>query len=237
MMMGRHRLYVTAVAVTLGAGAALADDAHAPLVRLSRPMLCVTEGRIEALSGDRLAVSAPKMRAVVMASTAQAIEARVTYLGQTTPVSRLQSGELREQFGLKLRAQDSCNLIYVMWRIAPQPGLVVSVKRNPGLASSRQCGNAGYRTVKPRRAAPLPALRPGATHRLAAALVGSELRVRIDGAPAWEGDLAPLDLSAESPVGLRSDNARLELEVFAALAAAGEPPAQRSCHEGSGGED
>ena len=41
-------------------------------------------------------------------------------------------GELRRQFGLKLRAQDACNLVYVMWRIEPASKLVVSIKCRTG---------------------------------------------------------------------------------------------------------
>ena len=37
----------------------------------------------------------------------------------------------------KLRAEDACNLVYVMWRIEPQSRLVVSVKRNPGQHARR----------------------------------------------------------------------------------------------------
>jgi hypothetical protein len=225
-----------AVALILGVGAASADESGTLLQQLSRSMLCVTEGRVDALRLNRLSVSVPKMRAIVMPLTAQAIEMHFTYLGETTPVSRLQSGALREQFGFKLRADNACNLVYVMWRIVPKPELVVSIKSNPGLSTSRQCGNAGYRNVKPGRATPIPVLRPGESHRLAASLSGSMLTVRVDGTLAWEGDLGPLGLSAESPVGLRSDNAKLELEAFAALAVSGKPRAEHACPVG-GGED
>jgi len=68
----------------------------------------------------------------------------------------LGSGELRHQFGLKLRAQDACNLVYAMWRIEPESKLVVSVKTNPGEHSSAECGNRGYQNIKPRRSSPVP---------------------------------------------------------------------------------
>jgi hypothetical protein len=251
-MKAKKRLLVlSVVSLATGIGTARADSDK--VVRhVSRPMLCVTEGRVEALSGDRLAVSTPKMRAVVIPPTTGSIAAHFTYLGSTTPVSRLQSGELREQFGLKLRAENACNLVYVMWRIAPKPGLVVSVKSNPGLTRSRQCGNGGYRTVKPSRESPVPRLRSGETHSLSAALSGSILRVWTDGARGsagdlgrpdngerganggrlklvWEGDLAPLALAPDSPVGMRSDNAKLELEIIATLLHADVPRAQQAC--------
>ena len=68
--------------------------------------------------------------------TVQDAEARFKYLGPTSQEARLGSGESRRQFGLRLRAQDPCNLVYAMWRIEPEPMLVVSVKRNPGMHSS-----------------------------------------------------------------------------------------------------
>jgi hypothetical protein len=64
----------------------------------------------------------------VNAPTPPFAEAHFTYLGSTGNEARLGSGELRRQFGLKLRAEDACNLVYAMWRIEPESKLVVSVK-------------------------------------------------------------------------------------------------------------
>src|SRR5580704_5281987 len=86
---------------------------------IPRSNLCVTEGAIEELPGQKLSVTVPKMRAYVNALTPQDVEAQFTYLGSTGNEARLGSGELRRQFGLKLRAQDACNLVYAMWRIEP----------------------------------------------------------------------------------------------------------------------
>src|SRR4029077_13503182 len=105
---------------------------------------------------------------MLMPFTSQLVEAHFTFLGSTGNEARLGSGELRRQFGLKLRAQDACNLVYTMWRIEPESKLVVSVKSNPGQHSSAECGNRGYRNIKPRRSTPAPLLRPGDTHRLSA---------------------------------------------------------------------
>ena len=104
---------------------------------VARANLCVTEGAIEELPGERLSVSVSKMRAYVNAFTPQLVEGRFTYLGPTENEARLGSGELRRQFGLKLRAQDACNLVYAMWRIEPESKLVVSVKNNPGQTGFR----------------------------------------------------------------------------------------------------
>jgi hypothetical protein len=169
------------------------------------------------------------MRAVARTGGGQAIELRFRYLGITAQVDRLGSGELRQQLGLKLRAQDACNVVYAMWRIAPQPGLVVSIKSNPNRHASAQCGNAGYRNVTPRTTRPVPVLRPGEAHRLRADIAGSSLRIAVDGSVVWEGELGE-GVPAEGPVGLRSDNARFEVEVLADAAPAGQRPA--ACRPG-----
>jgi hypothetical protein len=80
--------------------------------------LCVTEGAIEKTARDRLSVNVPKMRAYVNEWTAQSAEMRFTYFGGTSKESALGSGAIRRQFGLKLHAQDPCNLVYAMWRAA-----------------------------------------------------------------------------------------------------------------------
>jgi hypothetical protein len=193
------------------------------LAPVARSQLCITEGTLESLPDRRLLVAVAKLRAVLAARGGrQAIEARFTYLGPTEETAPLRSGEMRRQFGLKLRAADACNLVYAMWRFAPRPSLIVSVKSNPGTHLSSACGAAGYRTVKPRRLALVVAPSIGTTHRLAASLNGAALRILIDGAPVWEGELGPEALAADGPVGIRSDNARLELRLFAPSDTAGE---------------
>jgi len=166
------------------------------------------------------------MRAYLNAATPQAVEVRFTYLGSTGNEARLGSGELRRQFGLKLRAADACNLVYAMWRITPESKLVVSVKSNPGEHSSSQCGDRGYRNIKPGRGKPVPVLRSGEAHALRAEMHGDEMKVWADGSLVWEDSVGPDALRFDGPVGIRSDNARLQIELragqpFKAHAAAG----------------
>jgi hypothetical protein len=208
---------------------ARSDDAPAGLAPVARSRLCVTEGALQALADARFSIAVAKLRAVLAATEPQAIEARFIYLGPTAEVAPLRSGAVRQQFGLKLRAADGCNLVYAMWRFAPQPSLVVSVKSNPGLHTSRACGADGYRTVNPQRLVPVQAPQIGTMHRLAATLDGTALRVLIDGRPVWDGELDAEALAADGPVGIRSDNVRLELALFAP------PPAGRdACPKADG---
>jgi hypothetical protein len=180
---------------------------------ISKANLCVTEGTIEELPGQRLSVNVAKMRAYVNAYTQQQAEVRFTYLGGTSNEAPLASGEMRRQFGLKLRAQDACNLVYAMWRIEPESKLVVSVKSNPSQHTSAQCGNRGYQNIKPTRSKPVPILNPGDTHTLRAEMNGAELRVFADKSLVWEGSVGPEALTFDGPVGIRSDNARLQIDL------------------------
>jgi len=174
----------------------------------------VTEGHLAPLSGGRLRIEEPKVRAVAATGgTPRVVELRFTYLGPTRQQQALRSGEQRRQVGLKLRARDGCNVVYVMWRLAPAPGLVVSVKSNPGLSRSADCGNHGYATVKPTTRALLPDLQPGEPHTLRAELQGERLNVSVDGAPVWEGTLPAEALAFDGPPGLRSDNGRFEVQL------------------------
>ena len=191
------------------------SDAHAQTALKVIPYseLCVTEGKLLPADG-RIAVTVPKMRAVATTPSSHVIEVRFVYQGPTEKAVRLQSGELREQLGLKLRAEDGCNVVYAMWRIAPQPKLVVSVKFNPTHHSSSECGNAGYTNIKPRKASVIPLLQPGTEHVLRAGMQGEEMTVWIDGKAVWEGILGPDATKFDGPVGLRSDNVRFEFTLF-----------------------
>ncbi len=206
-----------AFALLLLSGSNLTAGSQAHLSPISKANLCVTEGSIDALPGQRLAVDVAKMRAYVNAFTPPEALARFTYLGATPNEAPLASGEMRRQFGLKLRAQDACNLVYAMWRIEPESRLVVSVKSNPGENSSAQCGNRGYQNIKPRHSSPVPTLEPGATHTLRAQMNGAEMQVFADNSLVWEGSVGPDALRFDGPVGIRSDNARLQIELAAPI--------------------
>lgn len=184
--------------------------------------LRATQGTLRPEAGGQLRVEAPKMRAVASGTTGPVTELRFTYLGPTEVEKPLASGELRRQLGLKLRAQDGCNVVYVMWRLAPKPGVVVSLKRNPGQHTSAECGNRGYTTVRARRRSAVPELKPNQAHVLRAELSGKTLRVRVDGAAVWEGELPAEAFTFDGPPGVRTDNARVKLRLLTHLLPVGE---------------
>ena len=173
--------------------------------------MCVTLGQVQPLAGPRFRVSEPKVRGVGVQTAGRSAELRFVYRGPTASVSRLGSGKVFHQLGLKLEAQDGCNVLYVMWR--SESGVEALVKRNPGQSVHSECGNRGYRKVKPEVSRPAPPLEPGSAHRLAAELVGTRLVARVDGEPVLEAEVGALGFSG--PAGFRTDNVEAELELLA----------------------
>jgi hypothetical protein len=225
---------VACIGVTLltgcaGTGAGTPVDAPASLANL-----CVTDGRVEDAGNGRMRVSTPKMRAYLNGGTSDAAALRFTYLGPTAALQPLASGTLRVQFGLKLRAQDPCNLVYVMWRVEPESRLAVSVKSNPAQHLSSGCGNHGYLDLKPDFSAALPALRGADSHELSAAVQADELEVYADGRLVWHGMLGPIAAPLKGPAGVRSDNARLQFTLSARLPTVDPAPL---CHADAAEDD
>jgi hypothetical protein len=216
---------------------ALPRSSASSLKPVPRAKLCITEGKIEELANDRLQVTVTKMRAFVAESTSQSVEARFRYLGPTSESSKLASGGIRRQFGLKLRAQDGCNVVYAMWRFEPESRLVVSVKSNPGKRTHAECGAEGYKNIKPSHAKSVPEVRPGDAHTLRAVLDGQRMKVFADNENVWEGEIGKEALEFDGPVGMRSDNAKLEIEFFAGEPAAGRGAPVPACREGSREDD
>jgi len=170
----------------------------------------VTDGKIQPAKGHRLSVSTKEMRATLKFTTEQTATVKFTYLGPTKEVARLGSGEVRSQFGLKLRAQNDCNVIYVMWHFAPDQKIAVSIKRNSGKRTHAECLDRGYiNHLKPRLSDSPPPVEPNQPHVLTATMSDSDLSVTADNKLVWWGDLGPMALALRGPVGLRSDNARL----------------------------
>jgi hypothetical protein len=206
----------------------------APLQRITRDQLCVTNGEITTTPNGRMAINTPSARAIVQIPTASGVaEIRFTYLGPSEGSKPLASGEMRRQNGLKLRALNQCNLLYVMWHIEPDTKFAVSIKRNPGQSTHEQCDAHGYTTIRPRASTTLPRVLPGESHALRAVLAGEDLALAADGKTVWEGSIGNGVTGIDGPVGLRTDNARFEFDYFVMPAANG--PTSRC--DSSGGQD
>jgi hypothetical protein len=168
-----------------------------------------------ALSGDngRL-VREPKLRAVLPESSGERAELRFRYQGRTQRTALLKSGLERQQIGLKLRARDSCNVIYVMWRTAPESRIVVSVKDNAEASSHTECENAGYSSLRPVEQRSPPVAAVGAIYVLTAVIAQNSLLVTLNGDVVWRGDLPGAAKQLRGPAGMRSDNVTWELLEF-----------------------
>lgn len=175
--------------------------------------LDVTDGSV-ATSNGHLFVDVPEMRAISRVPGTGLIEVPFAYLGPTDATSKLADGNVRRQFGLKLNAQDACNVLYVIWRISPKPDLVVSMKHNPGMHSSTQCRDGGYRNLKPAKWAPVPELQAGSSHILRAEIHKQDLQVSVDGELVWEGSIPSEAMPFDGPSGLRSDNVRVQFDML-----------------------
>jgi hypothetical protein len=196
------------------ANGSAAPDAT-PLEAFAPSELSATSGEIVALDGVRFAIASPTLRAELGRAPRSAAELGFVYRGPTKSVSALASGELRRQIGLKLRAQDSCNVVYVMWHIEPSPKIVVSLKSNPGQSRHAECGDRGYAVLQPRTATAAPVVATGEPHVLGAVIAGRELSVTTDGSSIWVGELPEAAFSFDGPVGLRSDNGEFSAELRA----------------------
>jgi len=177
-------------------------------------MFCVTKGT----ASIGATITEPTVRAVSLGSSGDSASLEFTYRGDTATTRELASGKTRRQLGLKLRAMNGCNLVYVMWRLDPRPMLDISFKLNPGARTHQDCGADGYTKLKPTTSTPVPVLARGDTHTLRAEITGDELLAYIDDALVWKGTLPDSVRTLSGPAGLRSDNLAFELVAFAAAA-------------------
>jgi len=181
------------------------------LTAIDTPALCVTKGKVT----ETKRIDVPTFRAVAPGHAGDAAAMKVVVYGSSGTSRALASGQERRQVGLKLRAQDGCNLVYVMWRLDPKPKLEVSVKRNPGERTAKECGADGYTKVKPWRTKRLPDLIDSREHELRAEITDSALVATVDGVVVWEGTLPAMAADLSGPAGLRSDNLSLDLVSLA----------------------
>jgi hypothetical protein len=190
--------------------------------------LCVTKGSLV----HEQDVTVPTFRAVAPDTSGDSASLEFVFHGESEKERALGSGQIRRQIGLKLHAQNGCNLVYAMWRLDPKPKLEVSVKINPGATNHEQCNTQGYTKVKPDKTSPLPELVSGDTHTLAAEIAGDELTATIDGKVAWRGHLPESARALSGRAGLRSDNLAYTIKKFSGALGAPAPAdaKHQRCH-------
>jgi hypothetical protein len=195
-----------------------ANTGKAKVKRMKRPIaelkadLCVTTGA--AKIGAR--VNRNAMRAVAKGTDGDAAQIVFTYEGEAEDKKELASGDVRRQIGLKLRAENGCNLIYVMWRLDPKPMVVAQIKVNPGAKDHKACGSNGYKWVKASEQTAPPTLVVGTKYTMRAEIESEELAVYIDDTPYWRGKLPDAVRDLQGPAGIRSDNLAYDLHAFSA---------------------
>jgi hypothetical protein len=206
-----RRAWILVLVAACGGKLEAAPERTVKLVPIT-DTLCVTKGAAKVGT----TVVEPTMRAVALGSRGDGAALELVYRGDTEATRELASGATRRQFGLKLRAQNGCNVIYVMWRLDPKPMLEVSIKLNPGKATHAECGADGYTKIRPTKSWPVPVLAAGDRHVLRAAINGDDLTAWIDEKVAWRGTLPASARSLVGPAGIRSDNLAFDLVGFSA---------------------
>jgi uncharacterized protein (TIGR03067 family) len=192
---------------------------------VARGALDVTSGQVGEKDGY-LTITHAQVRAQEQARTARASRLVFTYHGPTEQVSKLASGEVRHQIGLKLRTKNTCNLLYVMWRLDDKEFIAVAVKRNPGQSTHQECGDRGYMSIQPafqETAGNFPSAKDGKPHTLEADVTKPdaskyELVVKADGKVVWRGLIeAKLLNDIDGPAGFRTDNARCTFKFYSLM--------------------
>lgn len=186
--------------------------ADSGLDALDPDSLIVTSGEIARVSATRFETSSGALRAQLAGDGPAVAELRFHFRGPTEEATPLASGELRRQIGLKLRAQDGCNVVYAMWHIEPTRGLSISAKINPGEHESSACGDAGYRFLDAREEHEVAVIEADSEHTLRAGISGRDLRVYADGKLSWLGELPAEAFDFDGPAGVRTDNGVFDME-------------------------
>jgi len=192
--------------------------------QIPRIALDVTDGKVGVKSDGTLTIDSPEVRATQRAKAARAARLVFTFFGPTKQESKHASGQVARQIGLKLRAKNTCNLLYVMWKLDDKERVAVSVKRNPGQTTHKECGANGYVNIRPafqEKAENFPSAKDGKPHTLEAEVSKPdantyELVVKADGNVVWKGPIeAKLLDDIDGPAGFRSDNGVFTFKFYA----------------------
>ena len=133
------------------------------------------------------------------------------YLGEVDNPIPLASGGVRHQFALILEGINTCNLIYAVRVIDPDPRYVVVTKINPGKTKHSECGVQGYTLIQPEFIAPAPSLNPGDTGTFSAYLAPSgDMEVKVDGKIVWKGKMSAEGMQLKGLPGYRTDNIKID---------------------------
>jgi hypothetical protein len=185
-----------------------------------RSDLRVSLGTISQTKSGYLTVVGPKERAVRTSGMHSEALLQFRYRGPSEKTAPLDSGAVIQQIGLKMRAMNTCNLLYIMWRIKPTEEIYIAIKRNPGKLTYEDCHANGYVVLDRVPLKPLGiTATTQTTHRLGASVTETAGRyageVTIDGRRIWSRGIdAKLISHINGPVGIRSDNGSFIFKLF-----------------------
>jgi hypothetical protein len=138
------------------------------------------------------------------------------YLGKVDEPQPLGSGEIRYQFGLRIRCPNTCNAIYVMCRLLDDGlRLVASWKHNPGKEEHSECRDGGYSPLGDLMI-PEPMIE-NAT--LIVEIVEAKLNIRVflddkEERRELSVDLPPEAAAQQGSWGIRTDNIKCVITPF-----------------------
>ena len=184
--------------------------------------LKVTTGKreVQQTASGFLSLNSAKTRAQLTTGHQRHVLLQFRYRGQTPNPEPNGSGEIVEQIGIKLRTLNTCNVLYVMWRITPPEGIVVKLKRNPGQCHHKECGANGYISIAPSSQVPLAVTASDQrTHRLNVMMEDLDgavrITVQVDGHIVWTGEVSQRLLEGiVGPAGFRTDNGSFIFKMF-----------------------
>jgi hypothetical protein len=200
-----------------------AQDKKAPtggFKQVPRADIEVIDGKVGENKDGFLTIDSPEVRGQHKAAGAKAARLVFTYHGETREVAKLASGNVAHQLGLKLRAKNTCNLLYVVWKIEDKERIAVSVKSNPGQSTHKECGANGYVSIKPvfqEKPEKFPSAKDGKQHTLKAEVTKNnyELVVKADGKVVWQSVIEEKLLDdIDGPARFRSDNAAFAFKFY-----------------------
>lgn len=198
----------------------MTEDVEWQLVSLDQLKVTTGKSVVRQTASGFLSLNAAKTRAELTSGRQRHVRLQFRYRGQTPNPEPNQSGEIVEQIGFKLRNSNTCNLLYVMWRITPPEGIVVKLKRNPGQSQHTQCEANGYIPIDPSSQVPLTVTATDQrTHRFNVLLEDLAevvlISVQVDGEDVWTGEISQRLLEGiDGPAGFRTDNGSFIFKMF-----------------------
>ncbi len=198
----------------------MAEDSEWQLVSLDQLKVTTGKREVRQTASGFLSLDTAKTRAQLKAGLQRHVVLQFRYRGQTPDPEPNRSGKIVEQIGVKLRTLNTCNVLYVMWRITQPEGIAVKLKRNPGLSQHKDCGANGYIPIAPSSQMPLAVTATDQrTHRLNVMMEDLDgavwISVQVDGHIVWTGEVSQRLLEGiVGPAGFRTDNGSFIFKMF-----------------------